>query len=493
MKHNITPAKTTRSHWFLIPVFAGIMLFYGWLSISGTGESSGVTSSYYSYLADAFLDGNLHLAWQPDPLLLALEDPYDPRARDELKKFNILIPVDFSLYQGKFYLYWGPVPALLLAAVQFFLRPSPVDDSFLAFVFGIGLFFAQSLLLLTIWEHYFHMLPRWILCLAIVLTGLTWPIALLRSYVDHARIYQAAIAAGQFFLVSGLWVAFTAIARPSPSYGKLALAGSLWALAVGSRHLLVFPILLFCIITALWIIREGVGSVAKILKLTSLGLPLLVGGIGLGWYNWARFGSITETGLFYQLAGINIQKHSNELFSGSNIIQNLYNYLFSAPGFTSNFPFVAMLQTNKNIDLPFYTSPAFYFAEPMTGLLYLFPFAVFAMLPLIGLLSDLFNRHRETPSPQSERQGPLTWLTLNLIVSCFTSFFWIVLYFWAGMRHLGDLLPLLNVLCGIGFWQGYHLSAHKPAIKTLYLLSAMILASISILMGILLPISTIHG
>ena len=315
MKYKITLAKTTQNHLFIIPFFVGIILFYAWLSMSGTGENSGVTSYYYSYLADAFLDGNLYLAWQPDPHLLAMDNPYDPQARAELEKLNILTPVDFSLYEGKFYLYWGPVPGLLLAAVQFFLHQSPVDDSFLAFVFGVGIFFTQSILILTLWDSYFHTLPKWILCISIVLAGLTWPIALLRSYIDHARIYQAAIAAGQLFLISGLLMAFTALARPTVSYWRLALTGLFWALAIGSRHLLAVPIFLMCMITTLWITREGVGSVTKVIKITSLGLPLLAGGLGLGWYNWARFGSVTETGLFYQLAGINIQKHSTELFS----------------------------------------------------------------------------------------------------------------------------------------------------------------------------------
>jgi hypothetical protein len=327
--------------------------------------------------------------------------------------------------------------------------------------------------------------------ICIVLAGLIWPIALLRSYSDHARIYQAAIAGGQLFLISGFLMAFIAIARPNISYWRLALAGLFWALAIGSRHLLVAPIGLMCIITAAWIARTGAGSVTKAIAITSLGLPLLVGGIGLGWYNWARFGSITETGLFYQLAGINIQKHSTELFSGLNGIQNLYNYLFSMPGFTAEFPYVSMLQTNKNIALPFYTSPEFYYAEPMTGLLYLFPFAAFAIIPLIGLLSDLFKGNSKTHSVESDGHGLMTWVTLCLIASCFASFLLIMLYFWAGMRHLGDFLPFLNILSVIGFWQGYRLSAPKSLINTLYIFSGVILASVSIIMGTLLAISTI--
>jgi hypothetical protein len=492
MEYKITKTKTTKNHLFIIPFFVGIILFYAWLSISGSGGNNGVTSFYYSYLADAFLHGNLYLTWQPDPKLLAMDNPYDPQARAELGKLDILAPVDFSLYEGKFYLYWGPVPGFLLAAVEFFLPQSPVDDSFLAFAFGIGIFFAQSMLILTIWEYYFHSLPRWMLHITIVLAGLNWPIALLRSYNDHARIYQAAIAAGQLFLISGLFMAFSAIAGPTKSHWKLASAGLLWALAIGSRHLLVVPIFFMFIITALWITREGMSSVSKTIGLASLSLPLVVGGAGLGWYNWARFGSITETGFSYALAGANLQKHSSELFSRLNIVQNLYNYLFNAPSFTTVFPFVSMLKGSKNINFPFYPGSDYYYAEPMTGLLYLFPFAIFAIIPLIGLLSVLYRRNPVTHVSESGERSLMSWITLNLTISCFTSFVLIMFFFWAGMRYLGDFLPLLTILSVVGFWQGYQLSAHKSLASTLYILSGIVLASISMIMGTLLAISTVY-
>jgi hypothetical protein len=129
----------------------------------------------------------------------------------------------------------------------------------------------------------------------------------------------------------------------------------------------------------------------------------------------------------------------------------------------------------------------------MTGLLYLFPFAVFAILPLIGLLSDLFKRNPEIHSLESGRYDLIGWMTLNLIVSCFASFLLILFFFWAGMRYLGDFLPLLTILSVMGFWQGCRLSAHKPLINTLYIYSGIILASISMVMGALLAISTVYG
>jgi hypothetical protein len=480
--------KPTQNHFFILPLFIGIVVFYAWLSSAGNGENSGVTSYYYSYLADAFLDGDLHLAWQPDPHLLALDNPYDPVARAELDKLNVLTPVDFSLYKGKFYLYWGPVPSLLLAPFQSFLPQNPVDDSFIAFAFGIGLFFAQSMLLLMIWDHCYYALPKWMLYLSILMAGLIWPVVLLRSYQDHARIYHAAITAGQFFLISGLMAAFSALARSAISNWKLALAGVFWTLAIGSRHLLIVPVLIICIITTLWIVRVEKAFATKVIKISYLGLPLLTGVAALCWYNWARFGSITETGYTYQLAGVDLQSHSAEIFSSVNIIQNLFVYLFNAPGLTPVFPFISMVPVNKIISFPFYAGPNFYYTEPMTGLLYLFPFAVFAIIPLISLLSDLFKKPSKR---ESLEHGLITWLTLNLILSSFITFLLVMLFFWSGLRYMGDFLPFLIILSVMGFWQGYQFLSRNSLTQTLYILSGIFLACISILISILLAISTV--
>src|SRR5712692_5662699 len=90
---------------FLAIVFA----FYLW-----TASSSGNNpftfgkklSDHYNLLSDAFLAGRLSLLVEPSKELLDLPDPYDPSLN---AKFRLH---DASLYKGKYYLYFGPVPAL---------------------------------------------------------------------------------------------------------------------------------------------------------------------------------------------------------------------------------------------------------------------------------------------------------------------------------------------------------------------------------------------
>lgn len=288
-------------------------------------------------------------------------------------------------------------------------------------------------------------------------------------------------------------MAFTAINRLSISDARLAGAAFLWVLAIGSRLILVVPIGFMVILTSLWIIRTDAVFSTKAKKLVSLYLPLALGGTVLAWYNWARFGSITETGFSYALAGVDLQEHSSEVFSVSYVLQNLYNYLLHPPGFISTFPFIGMLKGSENAILPFYEVPKFYYAQSMTGLLYLFPFAVFTIVWLMAFLQSRVQGRStmnllETGDPQL-----LAWIALQLGGTFLITFFLLTIYFWAGIRFAGDFISLLTVLSALGFWQGYRFPPRKPFMKNVYTFCGVVLASISILMSILLAISTNSG
>src|SRR3990172_6126385 len=101
--------KTLQSDLFAFPALLLVIAVYLWF----ISVSRDATSSYYALLATSFRQGELSLSLRPDPALLELANPYDPAARQGIKT-----PLDLSLYNGKFYLYWGPAPALLLSIVQ---------------------------------------------------------------------------------------------------------------------------------------------------------------------------------------------------------------------------------------------------------------------------------------------------------------------------------------------------------------------------------------
>jgi hypothetical protein len=460
-----------------------VLLFYFWLTSSGRWSNWQSPTYYYADLAKAFSQGNLYLDYTPDPRLMALPDPYDSETRS-----GIEVPVDLSLYKERFYMYWGPVPALLVAIFQPFLT-SRIGDLFLVFAFVGGLFLVQSFLLVTIWDRFFHTLPEWALYMSIFLGGLTGPLMLLRHNYDPARIYEASIAGGQFFLMSGLLMAFTAVIRSSIPGWRLALAGTLWALSVGTRQILAAPIGIMAIMVVIQLVKDNSTLLTKTIKILSIGLPLALGSAGLAWYNWARFGSIRETGLYYQLAEPNLRQHYTEIFSQSYFFQNVYNYLFNPLDFTPRFPFVFMLHGNEKPVLS-YLIPEFYTAQPIVGLIYIFPFVIFVGVAILALFSNRFNGSQpEEKLPRVEGRL-LTWILLTTGGSFLISFCLLTGYFWVAMRFVGDFFPTMMLFSILGFWMGYRFLDHRLLAKRWYAFVGIALAWISILISTLLVVST---
>ncbi len=270
----------------------------------------------------------------------------------------------------------------------------------------------------------------------------------------------------------------------------LALAGSLWVLAIGTRQILAVPILFMVVLVAILILRAHLDFRNKIRNLILLGLPLVLGTVSLGWYNWARFNSITETGLYYQLAGPDIQTHYKELFSSSYVIQNLYNYLFNSLEFLSKFPFVFMLKGRETPFIPHFSVPEFYNAQPVVGIVFIFPFVIFSTISIVEIYNNLFNRKDMQESIEHDNYQQITWISVNMGGAFLISFCLLMAFFWAGVRYVGDFLSALIVFSSLGFWQGYRYFQCKPRVKRLYSIMGATLAITSILISMLMTIST---
>jgi hypothetical protein len=109
------------------------------------------------------------------------------------------------------------------------------------------------------------------------------------------------------------------------------------------------------------------------------------------------------------------------------------------------------------------------------------------------VLRDLFNRNRAESLPEADDPRSLTWIVLSLSGSILLAFFLLMIFFWAGIRYMGDFIPSLAVLSALGFWQGYQFAADKPPAKHLFIVFGTTLATISILISVLLAISTNAG
>ena len=469
--------KPLQSDLFTLPALLIVIGVYFWFIT----VSHDVTSNYYSLLATAFRNGELNLPLNPDPALLQLPNPYDPAAREGIK-----VPQDLSLYNGKFYLYWGPAPSALLALAQPFL-PGRLAEVDLLFLFMCGIFLAQYLLIMHLCERFFPDIPKWVLFLSIFLAGFANPALWLLS---QPKIYEAAIAGAQFFFIAGFACAVLALDRQPVSRLGLALAGGLWGLAVGTRSVAVFPVVFMTAMVVYRLFQIHRRSFLRFVgELLPLGLPLFAGALGFAWYNWIRFGSLLETGFTYQLAAPYLQQHMNELFLPDYIFQNIYNYLFNPFTIKQPFPFLYPIRGRIEEILPWQTLPELYTAQAVTGFLFAVPFLIFAIVPVALVVSQLFRKDQATVPDQNEQTLSLNWIVVSLLGSFLLPFLSLLAFFWAAMRYTEDFLPALVLLSILGFWQMYRRESQNANKGKIYATLGVVLAGWSILSAVLLALS----
>ena len=197
-------------------------------------------------------------------------------------------------------------------------------------------------------------------------------------------VYETAILAGQFFLLGGLLALFYAVRGPV-LHPVLALVGSAClTLAVGSRVTLAVVVGWLVLAVAWRALALGRGDARRMkLTLSGLLLPLLFGGVGLMWYNAARFGNAFETGIRYQLGIPQFPHTLSQFFSLANILPNLFGTWLRPPLFETQFPFVSVAFV-KEVDWPWFIRlPVDYiYHEPQAGWLSVFPLIVLGLVPV---------------------------------------------------------------------------------------------------------------
>lgn len=480
-----TPAGPKLREVILLGILSAVLVVvvYVWFVASGrwTARPEPMNlyyTSYYDQLATAFRHGQLSLEAPPDPALLALTDPYKPALRK-----NILYLLDMSLYRGRYYVYFGPTPALILVVAKTVL-PGTIGDQYLVLAFASGILLAELLFLIRLWQRFFSDISAGIVACSVLVIGLISPFAWL---MREANIYNAAILAGQFFFLAGLYAAFDALNRTSISGWRLFLAGVLWAAAVGSRITQILPVGFVTIMIFLALIQKYRGprllSIA-IRPLLGILLPLALGLAALGWYNWARFGSAFETGLKYQLAGVPLQKWEGNIFSSAYVFQNLFNYLFNPPKLTNAFPYIQANDGSTKSVVASIRLPGPYWAQPITGLLYSAPFIIFALVPAIYVLL-----RRRVGLPGTVSQKSLTWLSISLWGSVLSTATFLCLFFWTAERYFGDFMPPLLLLSVIGLWQLDRALSTSWLRRAMFVSLAFPLVLISLVMSNLLALS----
>jgi hypothetical protein len=360
-----------REHKALIAFCALVGAYYLWtIWTSGSPIAFGKDRvDYYNLLSDGFLSGHLHLRVTPDPALLALPNPYDPVANTGLRIH------DLSLYHGRYYLYWGPTPALLLYIPFRLLQLGDLPETLAVFLFAFVGFCFSIACLRALAERFVPGAPRWMLGAAAVALafGNALPFTLRR-----ASIYEVAITAGLCFSFIALYLLITGL-RDGVRLGRLAGASLMVGLAVSSRPpMIIWALGLTVVAVVLW--RRMPSRQTRRQTTAALLGPVVGVGILMMLYNALRFGSPTDFGQSYMLSGFDpATKQGNKL---GYVPPGTWYYLLARPHLTLGFPFVHLVPSP--LSYPFKPPVEYDGVEPVSGLLPSMPFVAFALVaPLV--------------------------------------------------------------------------------------------------------------
>jgi hypothetical protein len=277
---------------------------------------------YYSSLAEGFRRHHLSMAHEPDPTLKALHDPYTSDVRG---KYGAPYLWDASYFEGKYYLYFSPLPVLLFYLPFRWLRNGyPVDALAAVFFCAWAFVLAFATARRALAGRKLHV-PLWLWVLLIGL-GNVIPWTLI-----HVRTYEVAICAGM--AMSATW-GYALLRFTESGSTRHAFWMGLWlALSIAARPNLGVLLLLTALVLPLRKPRAWIACA----------IPLAVVAAMMVSYNYARYRSLTEFGVTYQLTGVPMRDYKVcslcTVPEGIRLINNLIHYLSWAPGVRSEFPF----------------------------------------------------------------------------------------------------------------------------------------------------------
>jgi len=357
-------------------IVACTFAFYYWTADSGlhpltVGHN---VEDRYNLLADGFLHGQLSLRPRPPAGLTSLPNPYDPALNASYRGGPNGNFHDIVLYKDRFYLYFGPTPVVTLIAPFRVLGLGHMSESVAVWIYScLGLLFALFLLRFLA-RRYVPDTPGWMKLVAIVgvAAGGSIPFILRRPVT-----YEAAIAAAYCFGFAALWLFANGVLAERRSYWRMALGSLCVGLCVGARADL-FLLGLVPVALLVWLWRSGrLPERATLIRHGAALLgPMVAIGILLLVYNQLRFGSLTDFGAKWQLAGVD--EHNKPLYQFSFLGPAFY-FLFIAPArLMYTFPF---FQLPPPPGYPGSLPVSYYSVEQTGGLLSMVPilWALFAV------------------------------------------------------------------------------------------------------------------
>ncbi|MGO9608079.1 MAG: tetratricopeptide repeat protein, partial [Verrucomicrobiia bacterium] len=397
---------------------------YAYTAPLGRLEASSLNAADTSYnlLVQGFRAGQLNLKKEVPPRFARLADPYDPAANGLYQNFAYRLR-DLSYYQGRFYIYFGVTPALILFWPFVALTGHYLFDRQAVTIFcAIGLL-ASLGLLRALWRRYFPEVSVWVVAACALALGL---VSGLPMMLPRSEIHEVAESCGYMLAMLSLGAIWCALHESDRRAQWLAASSAAYGLAVGARPSLLFgAVILLVPVAQAWPEWRRVGRL-----LVAATVPITLIGLGLMLYNTRRFDNPFEFGWRYQLASK--RQLEMQFLSLRYLWFNFRVYFLEPARWSSRFPFV------RDIAVP--PLPKGYYLVDST-------FGILADTPLVwvALAAPLAWRRRSSQEA----------MVLRLFVATTALFFGVCaltvgLFCAASPRYAVDFLPALVLLAVVG-------------------------------------------
>jgi tetratricopeptide (TPR) repeat protein len=396
-------------------------------------------SEHYNLLVEGFRAGQLNLKREIPPGLLQLADPYDPVANAVYRSPPIGLH-DTSYFHGRLYLYFGPVPAVVLFWPWVALTGHHLPERYAVVIFCALGFLAAAWLLRAMWRRYFPGVSVSVVAAGLLALGLATGVPVM---LQRPSFYEVPISCAYALTTLALAAIWKALHEPDRRGWWLAAASLAYGLALGSRPSVLFGAVILLAPAAVAAGTDnGTPRRRRHLLLAAVG-PIAAIGLGLLLYNQLRFGHPLEFGQRYQLAGD--RQAQVQHFSLGYLWFNFRLYFLESLRWTRAFPFV---------DEPAVPSLPSGHVDVVE-----FPLAILTNLPLVwlALAAPLAWRHQPP-----EARLRLRWFLAAVAALFATSAAVIGLFYTTSTRYEFEFLPPLVFLAAVGVLAVERALADRP-------------------------------
>lgn len=320
-----------------------VMMFFITSSHLLFNEASKPHHQQYKELAVALESGQTALSYEASEGILQSPNPYDTIY---LQANNIEYNADYSYYNGRYYVYFGLVPELLLYLPFHLVTGKDFPNWAAVFVFS-SLFAAGTFLMFReIIRNYFtnnEDKESNVTFVSYILVSLFTVLSGTFAYVYFtADLYSVPIMAGLAFTVWGiffwLWSTDSKQGKKSRMVLFTVLGSLCMAFVAGCRPQMV----LFSVMAIPLFFGKGFKQ-RELLTKDSVGrtvgfvLPYVLVAIVLMHYNYVRFESVFDFGATYSLTNNDMNLRGA---SPSRMLLGMGTFLFSPPYYNGVFPFL---------------------------------------------------------------------------------------------------------------------------------------------------------